>query len=310
MVMARAIERRLWVLERITRPPSRFGPAPSRAGGFEAVQVAAAAALRPGVDWVVPSGGDLALCLAMGVSPLDVMLAHFGRAADPTSGGRQAPGAFSSRAARVVSTSPSTGRHAVHAAGIAYASQVRGLPEVTLLTIDARGRASGDWHEGVNFAAVHSLPLVCLMQDRVSMQGAPVAQHASGSPVSSAPGYGIAGETIDGSDFLAAHAAFVRAADRARSGGGPTLIHAPVAELTSLSPRGAPRPPEELEALARHDGVERMRVHLLAAGVLEESNDDSIQHDCISVVEAAVREAETAPSPEGARALDNVYGTA
>src|SRR5467141_4185487 len=108
MVMARAIERRLWVLS----PPHAVGR-PARAArpvgrdilectGLEVVQVAAAAALRPGRDWIVPCPTDLALCLAVGLSPLDVMLAVFGRANDPASGGRQTPGAFGSRAARVV----------------------------------------------------------------------------------------------------------------------------------------------------------------------------------------------------------------
>src|SRR5207245_10508484 len=138
----------------------RLGPPrslpPSRMGGIggEAVQVAAAAALRPGLDWVAPCAGDLALCLAMGLSPLDVMLALFGRASDPSSGGRDA--ALGSRAARVVMPSADPARHVLHAAGIAYASRVRGSDEVVLTSIDEARTASGDWHEGINFAAVHS----------------------------------------------------------------------------------------------------------------------------------------------------------
>src|SRR5260370_21972865 len=95
MVMARAIERRLWVLEHTERLNGYL-----RVSGFEAVQVAAAAALRPGRDWIVPCPTDLALCLAVGLSPLDVMLAVFGRANDPASGGPHAPGAFRATAAR------------------------------------------------------------------------------------------------------------------------------------------------------------------------------------------------------------------
>src|SRR5260370_24695455 len=95
MVMARAIERRLWVLEHTERLNGYL-----RVTGFEAVQGAAAAALRPGRDWILPCPTDLALCLAVGLSPLDVMLAVFGRENDPASRGPQAPGAFGSRAAR------------------------------------------------------------------------------------------------------------------------------------------------------------------------------------------------------------------
>ena len=327
MVMARAIERRLWVLERLDHaPPHTTGvPAPrareslgrgaTLAGvgghnlggtGLEAVQAAAAAVLRPGHDWVVPCPLDLALCLALGISPLDVMLAIFGRAGDPASSGRQAPGAFSSRALRVVMTSATAGRHIAQAAGIAYASQVSGRDEVTLVCTDERGTYAGDWHEGINFAGAHGLPLICLVEE-IAGGSRPVAQRLQASPAARADGYGLAAETIDGGDFGAALAAFSRAAERARSNGGPTLIHAVVVELTSKAPSGGMRPPEELEAQAWQDPIDRMRRRLLAAGVLDDAADDQVQRECALLVEAAVDEAGQAPSPEGARALDNVF---
>ena len=301
MVMARAIERRLWVLDRLDKMNGYL-----RVTGLEAVQVAAAAALRPGRDWIVPGPSDLALCLAVGLSPLDVMLAVFGRAGDPASAGRQAPGAFGSRAARVVMTSASAGRHVVQAAGIAYAAKVSGRDEVTLVCTDERGLQSGDWHEGINFTGAHSLALICLIEDRARTDG-PIAQHSYGSPVDRAEGYGLAGETIDGGDFDTALAAFSRAADRARSQGGGTVIHAVAPHLTSTTSGGGLRPPEELEALAALDPLDRMRRRLLQAGVLEAADDDQIQRDCASVVAAAVKEARDAPSPEGPQALDNVF---
>jgi 2-oxoisovalerate dehydrogenase E1 component alpha subunit len=301
MVMARAIERRLWVLQHTEHVNAYL-----RVTGFEAVQVAAAAALRPGRDWIVPSPNDLALCLAVGLSPLDVMLAVFGRASDPASGGRQTPGAFGSRAARVVMTSATAGRHVVQAAGIAYASKLSGQDDVTLVCTDERGLQSGDWHEGINFAGAHSLPFICLIEDQARTDG-PIAQHSYGSPVDRAEGYGLAGETIDGGDFDAAVGAFSRAAQRARSHGGGTVIHAQAVDLTSKAPGGGLRPPEELEALARQDPIDRMRRRLLEAGVLEAADEDRIQRDCASVVAAAVEEARAAPSPDGPRALDNVF---
>jgi 2-oxoisovalerate dehydrogenase E1 component alpha subunit len=321
MVMARAIERRLWVLDHTEQLPphpvgrSRMGRAATLAGvgrdslactGLEAVQVAAAAALRPGRDWIVPCPTDLALCLAAGLSPLDVMLSVFGRASDPASAGRQTPGAFGSRAARVVMTSAAAGRHVVQAAGIAYATKVAGRDEVTLVCTDERGIQSGDWHEGINFAGAHALPLICLIEDRARTEG-PIAQHSYGSTVDRAEGYGLAGETIDGGDFDTALAAFSRAAHRARSQGGGTVIHALAVDLTSTAPGGGLRPPEELEALAGQDPIDRMRRRLLDLGVLEATDDEQIQRDCASVVAAAVEEARAAPSPDGPQALDNVF---
>ena len=300
MLMARAIERRLWVLDRLENVPGTL-----RVTGFEAVQVAAAAALRAGSDWVVPCQVDLALCLAMGASPLDVMLAVFGRAADPASAGRQAPGAFGSRGARIVMTSAAAGRHVVHAAGIAYASMLLGRDEVTLVCTDERGTLSGDWHEGINFAGAHSLPMICLVEDLASADGH-LTRYAE-PPVARAKGYGLAAETIDGGDFAAAAGAFRRAVARARGRGGPTLIYAPVVDLTSMGPGGERRPPEELEALAGDDPIDRMRQRLISRGVLDEAGDDRLQGDCARVVSAAVEEARQVPSPDGPAALDNVF---
>jgi 2-oxoisovalerate dehydrogenase E1 component alpha subunit len=303
MVMARAIERRLWVVERLE--PSRVLPEPrAMRWGGEAVQVAAATALRGGHDWVLPEGGDIALCLAMGLSPLDVMLAVYGRASDPGSGGRD--GALGSRSARVVTTSGDPARRMLHAAGIAYAAKARSLDECVLACIDEARTASGDWHEAINFAAVHSLALICLVQGRRRGTSA-LPAHQAVSPTSSAGGYGVAGAMIDGGDFEAALAAFSRAVERARSGGGPTLIHAPVIELTSLSPAGGLRPAEELEAMAQEDAIDRMRRFLIGATVLDDAGDEQVRRDCASVVETAVREADEAASPEPAAALDNVF---
>ena len=303
MVTARAIERRLWVVERLE--PSRVIPVPrAMRGGGEALQVAAATALRAGHDWVLPGGGDVALCLAMGLSPLDVMLSVYGRASDPGSAGRD--GALGSRAARIVTNSGDPARRMLHAAGIAYAAKVRGLDEVALACIDEARTASGDWHEAINFAAVHSLALICLVQGRRLGTSALAAPQAA-SPTSSAGGYGIAAAWIDGDDFHVALEAVSGAVERARSGGGPTLIHAPVIELTSLSSTGSVRPAEELEAMAQHDPIDRMRRFLVSAGVLDDAGDEQVRRECASVVEAAVREAEEAASPQPAAALDNVF---
>lgn len=303
MVMARAVERRLWVAAHLT--PFK-APAPFHLAGSEGIQVAAAAALRPGVDWVVPYHRDLALCLALGATPLDVMLGVLGRGADPTSAGRLEPGSFGSRRARVLTTSSVAGAHVVHAAGVAYSSRLRGLDEVTLVSIGERGTDTGDWHEGLNFASVHRLPLICLVQDDAFSSGAPGPVDAD-RLLSRAEGYGMSGQRVDGSDFDAALAVLGRAVERARSGDGPTLVHARVPELRSLAPDGKFLARERLEAMARHDPIERMRLRLVQEGVLDDPGDLQIQRGCMEVVEAALEQAAEAALPEPARALENVF---
>jgi 2-oxoisovalerate dehydrogenase E1 component alpha subunit len=301
MVMARAMDRRFWSVEDspVHIPTSWGGPRAQRAGrgrshwisqaGYEAVQVAAAAALRQGIDWAVPNRGDLALRLALGLSPKDLMLSI-----------------FDSRRARIVTTSGLAGNHIVHAAGIAYASKLRGLDEVTLASTDHRGIEAGDWHEGLNFAAVHRLPVVCLVQDNVPRAPSVPGNSTLDVIVAKADGYGVAGESVDGADFGASFEALSRAVDRARSGGGPTLVHAKVIELTALTPRGSRQSQEQMEAISHRDPIERMRRELQDANLLDDATDDEIQRDCIGAVEAAIEDAASA-SPEPAAALDNVF---
>jgi 2-oxoisovalerate dehydrogenase E1 component alpha subunit len=303
MVMGRAIERRVWVLNRTSEQQVSFS-----SSGSEAVQAAAAATLRPGTDWVLPCHRDLALCLAMGLSPLDVMLGLLGRAADPSSGGRQRPVSFGSRRARIVSTSAVVGASVVQAAGIAYASRLQALDEVTLVSIGERGADTGDWHEGLNFASVHRLPLVCLVQDKTPRGGTLRGPALSDLIVKRAQGYGMAGDTVDGSDFDEALNTINRAVERARAGGGPTLLHARVPNLTSRSPRGSYLPREELEAMARQDPIERMRQGLHDSLLLDETTEAQVQRDGLSVVEAAIAHARQSPAPKPALALDNVFG--
>src|SRR5207247_159040 len=115
MVLARALDRRMWVLNRQGKAPFVIS-----GQGHEAAQVGAAAALRPGVDWVCPYYRDLALCLAMGMTAADFMLSVFARAADPNSGGRQMPSHFGLKRARIVTSSSTVATQVPHAAGIAY----------------------------------------------------------------------------------------------------------------------------------------------------------------------------------------------
>lgn len=298
MVVARAISRRLWVMGRTG------ATVPADGSGFESVQVAAASCLRPGIDWVVPDGIDVALCLAMGATPLEVMLSAFGRL-DDASGGRMSPLAFGSRRARITTVSASPAARMAHAAGIAYASSRRELDEVTLVCVSRRGVDSGDWHEGMNFAAVHRLPLVCLVEEPVDVLETP-AGAAADLVVERAHGYGVSGESFDGSDFRSATAALERAVQRARAGDGPAILHARVPRLGSVDANGEILPPEQLEATARLDGLDRMRLELFAAGLLDEAGEATIQRDCAGVVESAARQAADAASPEPAAALDNV----
>ena len=297
MVLARAIDRRMWVLNRQGKAPFVIS-----GQGHEAAQVGAAAALRPGVDWLVPYYRDLAFCIAMGMTALDFMYSVYARRDDPNSGGRQMPSHFGLKRARILSASSPVATQIIHAAGIAYASKVRGLDEVAVTCIGEGGTSKGDWHEGLNFAGVHKLPFICIVQDNDYAISVPHRlQMGVDSVARRADGYGVAGEAVDGGEILAVYEVMKRAVERARSGGGATLIAAKVARFTSHSSdddQRRYRPQEELESLLRRDPIERFRTLLLDEGLLNEAEDERLQQEATAEVDAAVRTAEAAEPPD------------
>jgi 2-oxoisovalerate dehydrogenase E1 component alpha subunit len=306
MVLARAIDRRMWVLNRQGKAPFVIS-----GQGHEATQVAAAAAMRVGVDWLVPYYRDLAFCIALGLTPLDFMLSVYAKADDPSSGGRQMPSHFGLKRARIVTTSSVVATQVIHAAGIAYAAKVRGLDEVAVTCLGEGSTSKGDWHEGLNFAGVHKLPFICIVEDNDYAISVPHRlQMGVDSVARRAAGYGMAGDTVDGGDVLAVYAVMKRAVERARAGEGPTLIAAKVARFTSHSSdddQRRYRPQQELEALLRRDPIERFRNQLQQEGLLGEEDDERIQQNAASEVDQAVQRAEAAAPPDPAHLELHVY---
>jgi 2-oxoisovalerate dehydrogenase E1 component alpha subunit len=306
MVLARALDRRMWVLNRQGKAPFVIS-----GQGHEAAQVGAAAALRPGHDWLAPYYRDLAFCIAMGMTAGDFMLGVFARATDPTSGGRQMPSHFGLSRARIVTTSSTVATQVLHAVGIAYAAKIRGLDEVAVASLGEGSTSKGDWHEGLNFAGVHRLPFICIVQDNDYAISVPHRlQMVVESVADRAQGYGMAGASVDGGDVLAVYDATRAAAQRARSGQGPTLIDAKVARFTSHSSdddQRRYRPQEELEAMLRRDPIERFRNYLLDERVLDEASDEQVQQECTAEVDEAVRAAQSAPEPDPVDVARNVF---
>ena len=306
MVLARAVDRRMWVLNRQGKAPFVIS-----GQGHEAIQVAAATAMRAGQDWLVPYYRDLPFCIALGLTAREFLLSVFARAEDPNSGGRQMPSHFGLKRARIVTTSSVVGTQVVHAAGLAYASKVRGLDEVSLTCIGEGGTSQGDWHEALNFAAVHRLPYICIVQDNDYAISVPHRlQMGVDSVAKRAAGYGMAGESVDGGDILASYEVMKRAMERARAGDGPTLIDAKVARFTSHSSdddQRRYRPQAELEALLRRDPIERFRNYLLDESLTTDAEDELVQQECTAEVDEAVTYAEAAAQPLPEDVFRHVY---
>jgi 2-oxoisovalerate dehydrogenase E1 component alpha subunit len=302
MLLARALDERQ---QRLV--PAAAWPLVLSCRGREAAQVGGAAALHAGRDILAASPRSLAAVLTLGVSPAAVLLEALARAAGPWSGGRQLPGHFADRSRRILSCGRDRGTQISRAAGAALASRLRAERAVTLCYFDAADSNGGDFHEALNFAALHHLPVVYLAEQDGWAGRAPFACR---SPVDSvarrAAAYGLPAEQIDGSDLDAVHRAAAVAAERARRGDGPSLIEARVARL--------PAPPRETERRAgpteprdatppADDPLVRCAATLRDAGLLPDQLQEQIVARVVSQVEAATADALAAAEPTARQAL-------
>src|SRR5215218_2252193 len=227
VTLARAVDERMWVLNRAGRIPFVIS-----GQGHEGAQVGIAWAFKKGHAWIAPFYRSIATCLTFGMSPRDIMTAQYATATDPSSGGRQMPGHYGSHSHNLVSVSSPVATQLLHAVGIALAAKIRKTGQVAMTSMGEGSSNQGDVHEGLNFAAIHKLPFVFVVENNGYAISVPVsAQLAVPDVADRAAGYGIPGVIVDGADVLGCYAAAKEAVDRARRGDGPTLIEAKVIRL-------------------------------------------------------------------------------
>ena len=306
MVLSRRLDERTWILHRQGKIAFHIS-----AIGHEAAQVGAAMALRKGDDWVAPYYRDLAMMIALGFTPRDFMLGVMGKKGDPNSGGRQMPSHWSMRRLNVISHSSVVGTQAVHAAGIGFAMKLRGDDGVVLSSIGEGSTSQGEWYEAVNWAAIHDLPVIFMVENNLyAISVRQERQMAVDKVADKAAGLGLPGVTVDGLDAMAVHRAISEAAERARSGGGPTIVETMVNRMTPHSSDDddrSYRPREELEAQKAQDPVHLQRDKLLATGTLSEDAENELQERAKIEVEEAVEFATEAPYPDISEASYPVY---
>ena len=309
MLRSRLLDERMWIL-------NRQGLAPFWISGMghEAVQVAMALHLRPGVDWLAPYYRDLAMTLVLGITPREQLLAALARADDPATGGRQMPAHFSSRRLNIVSTGSAVATQLLHAAGVALASRMRGEDAVTVACVGEGATSEGDFHEAVNFAATHRLPVVFLVENNGYAISVPIAKQMPTPDVADrARGYGIPGVVVDGCDPVLCYLRCGEAVARARRGRGPTIIEAKVLRLTSHSSdddQRRYRTTEALEAERQRDCLIAFGHRLAGLGVLTPSAAEAMRVELLAEVDQATLEAEAAPEPRPETALLHVVGEA
>ncbi len=283
---------------------NRMGRAPFvvPVSGHEGCQVGTAAVLRPGIDVWVPYYRDLGVVLVAGVTPYEVFLGVFSKADDPSSGGRQMPSHWGSRRLGIISHSSPIATQVPHAAGIAYAMRYRDEDAVVASWFGEGATSEGDWHEGLNFAAIHHLPVVFICENNeYAISVRQDKQMAVRDVADRAAGYGMPGVVVDGSDILACYEAMRIAHDRARAGDGPTLIECKTYRYlphTSDDDDKSYRPKEEVAEHKRRDPIDRFTAYLIRHGLLDHDRMQAMHDEVKEEVDVAIATAWEAPDPD------------
>ncbi|HEY6679462.1 MAG TPA: thiamine pyrophosphate-dependent dehydrogenase E1 component subunit alpha [Actinomycetota bacterium] len=279
--------------------------------GHEGCQIGTAWALERGRDVWLPYYRDLGVVLVAGMTPYEVFLGLFAKADDPTSGGRQMPAHWSSRRLGIISGSSPIGTQIPHAAGIAYAVKYREEDAVVASWFGEGATSEGDWHEGLNFAGIHRLPVVFICENnRYAISVEQSKQMAVENVADRAAAYGFPGVVVDGNDVLACFAAMKEAVARARSGGGPTLIECKTYRFqphTSDDDDRTYRSREEVEKARLRDPVSRFATYLTEHGLARNEEIASMAEEVKAELDVSIDKAWNAADPDPATLTRHVF---
>jgi 2-oxoisovalerate dehydrogenase E1 component alpha subunit len=287
-------------------------PFASAGEGHEAVQAGAAMAFERGKDILVPYYRDLGLELGIGLTPYEVLLSLFARAADH-SGGRQFPHHYASKKLGLYTISSIIAAQTPHAVGAAYALKLRNERDRVVLTTFGDGATSeGEWHESINFASIHKLPIVFLCENNEWAISTPLSRQMGQPDIyKRAAGYGLPGTVVDGFDPIAVYSVVKEAMDRARGGGGPTLIEAKCYRFLSHTTDDDDRTyrsRDEVEARRKDDPVPKFERFLVEHGVLTAKDAENLKSSVLAEANDATDRAEAMPYPRPEDLHANVYG--
>jgi 2-oxoisovalerate dehydrogenase E1 component len=293
--------------------------------GHEAILVAAGRTLRAGHDWFLTYYRDRALALALGITPLDILLGSVGAAADPNSGGRQMPSHWSSPRLNIPSASSAVATQCLHGIGIAEAGRLyerlEAIPEraskfqrdeVTLITIGEGSTSEGEFWESLSTACTRSLPVLYLVEDNGYAISTPVEVQMPGGDLSRIVEHypGLQVYRCDGTDYLASLDTMREAVAHVRARKGPALVHARVIRPYSHSlsdDEKLYKTKEERESEAKRDPLLRMRELLVSEELASDAQLQSMLAEVEREVNEAAEQALAAPKPEPETATRFVF---
>jgi pyruvate dehydrogenase E1 component alpha subunit len=296
MMKSRLYDQRVIALQR----QGQFGVY-SPGMGQEASIVGSALALDPQRDWIVPQYRELMATVHHGL-PLEVISAQYL--------GKIAPARIPD-GVNVLPTQVSIAAQLPHATGLAWGLRLRGTDAVVMAYVGDGGSSEGDFHEALNLAGVVQAPIVFFLQNNQwAISTSRRVQSATRSFALRAAGYGFEGVEVDGNDVMAVYDVASDAVEKARSGGGPTLIEAVTYRMsfhnTTDNPARYEDPREHEEARTR-DPIERVQRYLAALGLWDEEREASLTAEVREENERALQLAYAADPPTPADVFANAY---
>lgn len=278
--------------------------------GEEATQVGTAHALQPN-DWVYPYYRQHGILLYQNV-PIETLANHMYGNGDDLTKGRQMPVHYTHRATHFVSFSSVIGTHLIHAAGNAMAAKYRKDPCVTVTYIGDGGTSASDFHSCMTFAGVYKPPLVIFIVNNQYAISLPVSQQCGAETLhSKGAGYGVPSIQVDGNDLFAVYEAAKTAYERARQGGGPTLIELLTYRVGPHSSSDDPTRYRGQEAdqwlHESRDPIARTRITLEKLGLWTAADEEQAWTEAREKVNTGTASAAKRPEPEWASLFEDVY---
>ncbi len=280
--------------------------------GHEMVGAVCALSLVPGKDWGLPYYRDRAFAVGLGCPIDEIIAAALARAIPHHSGGRMMPEHFSHKELRIPCQSSCVGSQFLHAVGVAKAVQLSGMDDVVYVSAGDGATSQGDFHEAINFACIHRLGVVFVIQDNGWAISVPAREQTAGETIAKmAQGYeGLLVLPVDGCDYEELSKATTSAVRRARVGEGPSLIVAKVPRIGAHSSSDDPAKYKEaacIEQERAQDPLPRFEKWLQKMGLITEHEIEEMRERIFRQVEAAAVAAEQYPFPSKDAAATGVF---
>ena len=306
MILVRTMDERIWMMNRQGKVPIA-----ASAQGHEAVQLGSLlAAQKDGDCFLFPYYRDLALKMAVGLTPRQVMLSFMGKEGDPYSGARQFPLQGADLPRRVIQISNVVAAGLTQSVGYALGCRMLGDDTVTICYFGDGATSQGETHEAMNFAAIHQLPIVFICENNKFAISTPQnSQMVIADVAARAEAYGFPGFVVDGLDFMACYEATREAIVHARRT-GPTLVEMKCERFmphTTDDDDRRYRDRDVLDAARQRDPVVTFPADLVIRGIVSQEQVDGFRAEAVQQVNDATDFADAALPPDASTIYDNLY---